>query len=143
VLRATLLVPLGVAIVLAGLASYGFSWSELFAEHPRALEIMKDVVRVSLEASWYIAFGVPVLILLFSLYGLVVASGRRGMVFLKMTAYVVLWALGSSALLGALLGAYLLGGPHAQIELLIPTTLGVLGYALIGLGLLASVLRNR
>ena len=139
---ATVLVPFGVAIVLTAFASFGVSWSGFFAAHASWLAGMKDAVRVALEASTYIAFGVPALILAASIWRFIFARTGRGWIFLKATAYLVLWAFGSSALLGALLGAYLLAGPHAPIELLVPTAIGIVGYTLIGLGLLASAFRT-
>ena len=139
---ATMLVPLGVALALAAFLSYGADWTSILAERPRAAAVLRRLVRHGLEAARHMAFGVPVVMVLGSIYRLVRARGSRGMVFLKLTAYVVLWAAGSFVLFFALFAAYFMGDAHAQLELLVPAALGILGYILIGAGLLASVLRG-
>ena len=139
---ATFLVPLGVGLAIAGFLSYGVDWTSTLAQHPRAIAVLRRIVRHGLEAARYVAFGVPVVIALGSLYRLVRARGSRGMVFLKFVAYVILWAAGSFVLFFALFAAYFLGDAHAQVELLVPAALGIAGYMAIGAGLLASVLRG-
>ena len=42
----------------------------------------------------------------------------------------------------ALFAAYFMGNPHAPVDLLVPALLGITGHALIGLGLVRSVLRG-
>ena len=139
---AAILVPLGVVLALAGVLSYGLDWTGTLAAHPRATAALKRLVRHGLEASRFVAFAVPVVIVAGSIFRLVRARGSRGVVFLKLTAYVILWAAGSSALFFALFAAYFLGDAHAQLELLVPALLGIVGYVLIGAGLVASVLRG-
>jgi hypothetical protein len=139
---ATLLVPLGVTLALAGFLSYSVEWTQLLAQHPRATGVLKRLVRFGLEAAWYVAIAVPVVIVAGSLYRFVRVRGSRGIVFLKLSAYLVLWAAGSFALWFALFAAYFLGDGHAQLELLVPALLGLTGYLLIGLGLAGSVLRG-
>ena len=139
---ATILVPLGVALVLVGFLSYGADWASMFAGRPNVTAVLRRIVRHGLEASRYVAFGVPALILLGSMHRLVRARGSRGLVFLKLTAYVFLWAAGSLVLFFALFAAYFMGDMHAPVELLVPAALGIAGYVLIGAGLLASVLRG-
>lgn len=136
------LVPLGVVLALVGVLSYGLDWTPLLAEHAQAAAVLKRVVRVGLELAWYVAVGVPVVIVAGSLYRFVRARGSRGLVFLKLTAYVILWTAGTFALFFALFAAYFLGDMHAQLELLVPAILGLAGYFLIGLGLAVSVLRG-
>ena len=84
---------------------------------------------------------VPVLIVVGSLARFAKARGSRGLVFLKLTAYIVLWGAGTVVLFFALFAAYFLGDA-AQVDLLVPALLGIAGYALIGAGLVASVLRG-
>jgi hypothetical protein len=139
---ATLLVPLGVMLALAGVASYAVDWVEVLVAHPRAAATLRRAVRYFLDAAWYVAVGVPVVIVAGSLYRLVQARGARGLVFLKLTAYLILWAAGTFVLFFALFAAYFMGNPHARVDLLVPAMLGVTGYTLIGLGLVRSVLRG-
>ena len=138
----TLLVPLGVVLALAGVASYSVDWAEVLAGHPRASAVLRRVVRHLLDATWYVAVAVPVVIAAGSLYRLVRARGARGLVFLKLTAYLILWAAGTFVLFFALFAAYFMGNPHASVDLLVPAILGIAGYAIIGLGLARSVLRG-
>ena len=139
---ATILVPLGVALALAGFVSYSVDWTSMLSIHPRASAYLRRVVRYGLEASRYVAFVVPVLIVVGSLARFVKARGSRGFVFLKLTAYIVLWGAGTFVLFFALFAAYFMGDGHAQVDLLVPATLGIAGYMLIGFGLVASVLRG-
>ena len=137
---ATLLVPLGVALALAAFLTYSADWTSILAERPRAAAMLRRLVRHGLEAARLVAFGVPAVMVLGSIYRLVRTRGSRGMVFLKLTAYVVLWAAGTFVLFFALFAAYFMGDAHARLELLVPALLGIAGYVLIGAGLLASVL---
>lgn len=139
---ATILVPLGVALALAGFVSYSVDWASMLADHPRAAAHLRRLVRYGLETSRYVAFVVPVLIVLGSLVRFVQARGSRGLVFLKLTAYIVLWAAGTFVLFFALFAAYFLGDGHGPVDLLVPAALGTAGYTLFGGGLVASVLRG-
>ena len=135
-------VAVGVALALAGFVSYAaVEWTALLARHPGATEVLRQAVRHGLEAARHFAFVVPAVIVAGSLWRLVRARGSRGMVFLKLTAYVVLWAAGSFVLFFALFAAYFMGDNRAQVELLVPALLGIAGYGFIGAGLIASVLR--
>jgi hypothetical protein len=135
-------VPLGVALALAGFVSYSVDWTATLSAHPRATAHLRRLVRYGLEASRYVAFLVPVLIVVGSLRRFVKARGSRGLVFLKLTAYVVLWGAATFVLFFALFAAYFLGDGHAQLDLLVPAALGIAGYMLIGGGLVASVVRG-
>ena len=139
---ATILVPVGVALALAGFLSYSVDWTSMLSTHPRATYYLRRLVRHGLEASRYVAFVVPVLIVVGSLARFVKARGSRGLVFLKLTAYVVLWGAGTFVLFFALFAAYFMGDGHAQVDLLVPAALGIAGYTFIGGGLVASVLRG-
>lgn len=139
---ATILVPLGVALAMGGVLSFAVEWTAVLGGHPQALAILRSAVRYGLEASRYAALGVPALIVLGSAARFVKARGSRGLVFLKLTAYLVLWIAGSFTLFFALFAAYFVGDAHAPVELLVPAALGILGYLLIGAGLVASVLRG-
>ena len=135
--------PVGVALALAGFVSYAsVEWTGLLASRPGATAILREAVRHGLEGARHFALIVPAVILLGSLYRLWKARGSRGMVFLKLTAYVVFWAAGSFVLFFALFAAYFMGDAHARVELLVPAVLGIAGYAFIGLGLVASVFRG-
>lgn len=136
-----LLVPVGVAIAIGGMLAYGLDWLRILAPHPGATALLKRAVRVALEAATYIGVAVPAVMLAASLYRFVVARGARGLVFLKLTAYLILWAAGSFVLFFALFAAYFMGDAHAQVQLLVPALLVAAGYALIGLGLTLSTAR--
>jgi hypothetical protein len=138
----TILVPLGVVLALTAFLSYSVEWTSTLAAHPRATAYLRRLVRYGLEGSRYVAFVVPALIVLGSLARFVKARGSRGLVFLKLTAYIVLWGAGTFVLFFALFAAYFMGDGHASIDLLVPAALGIAGYALIGFGLVASVLRG-
>jgi hypothetical protein len=138
---AALLVPIGVAIAIGGMLGYGLDWLRILAPHPEATALLKRTVRVALEAATYIAVAVPVAILVGSAWRFAVASGARGLAFLKLTAYIILWAAGSFVLFFALFAAYFMGDAHAQVQLLVPALLAATGYALIGTGLAISAFR--
>jgi hypothetical protein len=140
---AKVLVPVGVALALGGFVSYaGVEWTTMLAGHPGATGVLREAVRYGLEGARHGAFIVPAVIVLGSLYRFWRARGSRGLVFLKLTAYLVLWAAGTFVLFFALFAAYFMGDAHAPVELLVPALLGIAGYTCIGVGLAASVFRG-
>jgi hypothetical protein len=137
------LILIGLVLVIAGMAAYSmFDWAMILGHNPRFVRPLKAVLRPALSLSWYVALGVPVVLVLGSIYQLVVARGGRGLILAKLFAWFTLWAIGSFAFFAGMFLAYAPDLGEGGAELAAPALIAVFGYVIIGVGFAASVLRK-
>ena len=134
----------GILLVLAGIAAYVFlDWEAIVAHHPHFVRPLKAVLRRTLDASWVVALGLPVVLLLGSAYRMVTATSGRLMILARLFAWFTLWAIGSVAFYFGLFLAYAPGVGQGGAELAAPALLALVGYMIIGLGFVLSVMSSR
>lgn len=137
------LILIGLILVIAGMAAYVmFDWAMILGHNPRFVRPLKAVLRPALDLSWYFALGLPVVLVLGSIYQLVVARGGRGVILAKLFAWVTLWVIGSFAFFAGMFLAYAPGLGEGGTDLAAPALIAVLGYLVLGLGFAVSVLRK-
>ena len=137
------LILIGLVLVGAGMAAYAMlDWAMILGHNPRFVRPLKAVLRPMLDLSWYVALGLPVVLVLGSLYQLVVARGGRALILAKLFAWFTLWAIGSFAFFAGLFLAYAPDLGEGGTELAAPAVIALLGYIIIGLGFAASALRR-
>lgn len=137
------LILIGLLLVMAGMASYAMlDWAMILGHNPHFVRPLKAVLRPALSLSWYVALGLPVVLVLGSLYQLVVAKGGRAVILAKLFAWLTLWAIGSFAFFAGMFLAYAPGLGEGGAELAAPALVAVFGYIVLGLGFAVSVLRR-
>lgn len=137
------LILIGLVLVIAGMAAYSMlDWAMILGHNPQFVRPLKAVLRPALNLSWYVALGLPVVLVLGSAYRLVVAKGGRGLILAKLFAWFTLWVIGSFAFFAGMFLAYAPGLGEGGTELAAPALIAVFGYIVIGLGFAASVLRK-
>lgn len=137
------LILIGLILVGAGMAAYAMlDWAMILGHNPRFVRPLKAVLRPMLDLSWYVALGLPVVLVLGSLYQLVVARSGRALILAKLFAWFTLWAIGSFAFFAGLFLAYAPDLGEGGTDLAAPALIALLGYIVIGLGFAASVLRR-
>lgn len=137
------LILIGLILVMAGTAAYAMlDWAMILGHNPHFVRPLKAVLRPALDLSWHVALGLPVVLVLGSLYQLVVAKGGRGIILAKLFAWLTLWAIGSFAFFAGMFLAYAPGLGEGGTELAAPALVAVLGYIVLGLGFAVSVLRR-
>jgi hypothetical protein len=133
----------GLVLVVGGVTAYAmFDWVQIFASHPQFVRPLKAVLRPALNLSWYVALGLPIVLVLGSIYQLVVAKGGRGLILAKLFAWFTLWVIGSFAFFAGMFLAYAPGVGEGGTDLAAPALIAVLGYLVLGLGFAVSVLRK-
>ena len=88
------------------------------------------------------ALGLPVVLLAGSVYRFVVARSGRMMVLAKLFAWFTLWAIGSFAFYFGLFLTYAPGLGQGGAELAAPALAAIVGYLVIALGFIISVLQR-
>jgi hypothetical protein len=137
------LMLIGLLLVMAGMAAYSmFDWAMILGHNPHYVRPLKAVLRPALSLSWYVALGVPVALVLGSIYQLAVAKGGRGLILARLFAWFTLWVIGSFAFFAGMFLAYAPGLGEGGAELAAPALVAVFGYIVMGLGFAASVLRK-
>lgn len=137
------LILIGLILVGAGMAAYiMLDWAMILGHNPQFVRPLKAVLRPALDLSWYVALGLPVVLVLGSIYQLVVAKGGRGLILAKLFAWFTLWVIGSFAFFAGLFLAYAPDLGEGGTQLAAPALIAVLGYIVIGLGFAASALRR-
>lgn len=137
------LILIGLILVMAGTAAYAMlDWAMILGHNPHLVRPLKAVLRPALDLSWHVALGLPVVLVLGSLYQLVVAKGGRGIILAKLFAWLTLWVIGSFAFFAGMFLAYAPGLGEGGTELAAPALVAVLGYIVLGLGFAVSVLRR-
>jgi hypothetical protein len=137
------LILFGLILVMAGMAAYAlFDWAMILGHNPHFVRPLKALLRPALDLSWHVALGLPVVLVLGSIYQLAVARGGRGGILAKLFAWFTLWVIGSFAFFAGLFLAYAPGLGEGGTELAAPALIALLGYLVIGLGFAASVLRK-
>jgi len=137
------LILIGLILVLAGVAAYAlFDWAMILGHNPQFVRPLKGALRPALSLSWYFALGLPVALVLGSIYRLAVAKGGRGVILAKLFAWCTLWAIGSFAFFAGMFLAYVPGLGEGGTDLAAPALIAVSGYIVIGLGFALSVLRK-
>lgn len=137
------LILMGLVLVFAGMAAYSmFDWAMILGHNPHFVRPIKAVLRPALNLSWYVALGLPVVLVLGSIYQLVVAKGGRGLILAKLFAWFTLWVIGSFAFFAGMFLAYAPDLGEGGTELAVPALIAVSGYVTIALGFAASVLRK-
>lgn len=137
------LILIGLILVMAGTAAYAMlDWAMILGHNPHFVRPLKAVLRPALDLSWHVALGLPVVLVLGSIYQLVVAKGGRGIILAKLFAWLTLWAIGSFAFFAGMFLAYAPGLGEGGTELAAPALIAVLGYIVLGLGFAVSVLRR-
>ena len=137
------LIFIGLVLVVAGMAAYStLDWAMILGHNPHFVRPLKAVLRPALDLSWHVALGLPVVLVLGSLYQLVVAKGGRGIILAKLFAWLTLWVIGSFAFFAGMFLAYAPGLGEGGTELAAPALVAVLGYIVLGLGFAVSVLRR-
>lgn len=138
------LILAGLALVVAAIALYFFvDWAALLAHHPHYVRPLKVVLRGALGASWYVALGLPVVLVVGSIYRFAVATSGRMTILAKLFAWFTLWAIGSVAFYFGLFLAYAPGLGQGGEDLAAPALAALLGYMIIGLGFAVSVWQGR
>jgi hypothetical protein len=137
------LILIGLILVGAGMAAYAMlDWAMILGHNPRFVRPLKAVLRPMLDLSWHVALGLPIVLVLGSLYQLVVARGGRALILAKLFAWLTLWAIGSFAFFAGMFLAYAPGLGEGGTALAAPALIAVFGYIIIGLGFAVSVLRK-
>ena len=138
------LILAGILIVMAAVAAYAFlDWEVILAHHPHFVRPLKAVLRRALDVSWYVALGLPAVLLGGTLYRFAVAATGRLMILARLFAWLTLWAIGSFAFFFGLFLTYAPGLGQGGAELAAPALAAIVGYVIIGLGLAISVLKGR
>lgn len=134
----------GIVVVLAAIAAYVFlDWEAVLAHHPHFVRPLKAVLRHALDASWVVALGLPVVLLLGSAYRLATAKSGRMTILARLFAWFTLWAIGSVAFYFGLFLVYAPGLGQGGAELAAPALVALVGYMIIGLGFAISVMSSR
>ena len=137
------LILIGLVLVGAGMGAYAMlDWAMILGHNPKFVRPLKAVLRPMLDLSWYVALGLPVVLVLGSLYQLVVARGGRALILAKLFAWFTLWAIGSFAFFAGLFLAYAPDLGEGGTELAAPALIALLGYIVIGMGFAVSMLRK-
>lgn len=137
------LILIGLILVIAGMAAYAmFDWGMILGHNPHFVRPLKAALRPALNLSWYFALGLPIVLVLGSIYQLVVAKGGRGLILAKLFAWFTLWVIGSFAFFAGMFLAYAPGLGGGGTDLAAPALIAVLGYLVLGLGFAVSVLRK-
>lgn len=137
------LILIGLALVIAGIAAYSmFDWAMILGHNPHFVRPLRAVLRPALSLSWHVALGVPVALVIGSIYQLAVARAGRGVILAKLFAWFTLWAIGSFAFFAGMFLAYAPDLGEGGNELAAPALIATFGYIVIGLGFAASVLRK-
>ena len=138
------LILAGLALVMGAVAAYLFlDWETILAHHPHVVRPLKLVVRRALDASWYVALGLPAVLLAGSIYRFAVARSGRAMIVAKLFAWFTLWTIGSFAFYFGLFLSYAPGLGQGGTDLAAPALAAIAGYMIIGLGFAVSVLQAR
>ena len=133
----------GLALVMVAVAAYMFvDWEAVLAQHPHFIRPLKSVVRRALAVSWYVAMGLPVVLLVGSVYRFTVARSGRTMIVARLFAWFTLWAIGSFAFYFGLFLTYAPGLGQGGAALAAPALAAIVGYVVIGLGFAVSVLQG-
>ena len=131
----------GVALVMLAVAAYVLlDWEAILAQYPQAIRPLKAVLRRALEASWVVALGLPVALVLGSAYRLSRARSGRMTIVAKAFAWLTLWAIGSVAFFFGLFLIYAPGLGQGGAELAAPALAALVGYMIIALGVALAVL---
>ena len=134
----------GLALVMIAVAAYMLlDWEAILAHHPHFVRPLKLVVRRALDVSWYVALGLPAVLLAGSIYRFAVAKSGRGMIVAQLFAWFTLWAIGSVAFYFGLFLVYAPGLGRGGAELAAPALAAIAGYVIIGLGFAVSVLQGK
>jgi hypothetical protein len=137
------LILIGLVLVMAGVAAYSLlDWAMILGHNPQLVRPLKAVLRPALNLSWYFALGVPVALVLGSIYQLAVARGGRGLILAKLFAWFTLWVIGSFAFFAGMFLAYAPSLGEGGTQLAAPALIAVVGYIIVGLGFAASVFRK-
>lgn len=137
------LIIIGLVLVIAGMAAHSmFDWAMILGHNPHFVRPLKAVLRPALSLSWYVALGLPLVLVLGTIHQLVVAKGGRGLILAKLFAWFTLWVIGSFAFFAGMFLAYAPGLGEGGTELAAPALIAVFGYIIIGLGFAAGVLRK-
>ena len=133
----------GLVLVIGAVAAHLlFDFERLLARYPAYVTPLKSALRYALDAAWYAALGVPILMVAGSVYRLAAAKSGRAMIVAKLFAWFTLWAIGSFAFFFALFLAYAPGLGQGGTGLAAPGLVAVIGYMVIGLGFALSALRK-
>jgi hypothetical protein len=134
----------GLVLVMGAIAAYMFlDWDAVLSQHPHYIRPLKAVVRRALEVSWYVAWGLPAVLLAGSVYRFVVAKSGRTMIVARLFAWFTLWAIGSFAFYFGLFLTYAPGLGQGGTDIAAPALAAIVGYMIIGLGFAISVLQAR
>jgi hypothetical protein len=137
------LILAGLVLVFGGMLAYAaFDWEQILAHYPHFVRPLKSVLRPTLDLAWYAALGLPVVLLLGTIYRLVAAKGGRAMILARLFAWFTLWVIGSFAFFAGLFLAYAPAMGEGGTHLIAPALLAAVGYLVIGLGFAVSVLRR-
>ncbi len=137
------LILAGLLLVMAAVAAYIFlDWEAILSQHPHFIRPLKIVLRRALDASWYVALGLPAVLVAGSIYRFAVAKSGRAMVLAKLFAWVTLWVIGSFAFYFGLFLTYAPGLGQGGAELAAPALAAIMGYMIIGLGFAISALQG-
>ena len=137
------LILIGLVLVFAGMAAYSmFDWAMFLGHNPHFVRPLKAVLRPALSLSWYVALGLPVVLVLGAIYQLVVARSGRGLILARLFAWFTLWVIGSFAFFAGMFLAYAPDLGEGGTELAAPALIAVFGYIIIGLGFAVSALRR-
>lgn len=137
------LILAGLLLVMAAVAAYAFlDWEALLSQHPYYIRPLKSVLRRALDVSWYVALGLPAVLVAGSIYRFAVAKSGRMTILAKLFAWFTLWAIGSFAFYFGLFLTYAPGLGQGGAELAAPALAAVAGYMIIGVGFAISVLQG-
>ena len=137
------LILAGLALVMAAIAAYAFlDWEAIVSQHARFIRPLKSVLRHALDISWYVALGLPVVLVAGSIYRFAVARSGRMMILAKLFAWFTLWAIGSFAFYFGLFLTSAPGRGRGGAELAAPALAAIVGSMIIALGFAISVLQR-
>ena len=133
----------GMLLALGGVAAYALvEWTNVLAAYPHYVRPLRRMMALLLRAAYHWAYGVAALMFVAGVYRFATARGGRVQVAWKLFAYFTLWVIGSLAFFFGLFIAYAPGFGEGGSELLVPGLLGCLGYMVIGVGFVASLLHR-
>lgn len=137
------LILAGLLLVLAAVAAYAMvDWDPLLERYAQYLAPLKNVLRHALDLAWYMALGLPAVLVAGSFYRFVVAKSGRTMIVARLFAWFTLWAIGSFAFFVTLFLTYAPDLGEGGDALVVPALIAIAGYLVIGLGFIVSVLRR-
>lgn len=140
---ASRLILIGLVLVMGAVAAYIFlDWETILAQNPHFVRPLKAVLRSALDVSWYVAIGLPGVLVGGSIYRFAVAKSGRTTILARLFAWFTLWAIGSFAFYFGLFLTYAPTLGQGGAELAAPALAAIVGYTIIGLGFAIAVLRR-